>query len=1162
MNYTEEIYFGQGTGLDVDSDKKLIAKGDSDYILNMVPNGDGKQGTRTSIRGNRLIAAVDYGLSDGGQDYTVIGDCYDAKRNCQYIFVYGSAGSHSILKYTYSTDALSFFLQANDKIGLSSSYLITDACVIGDTLFFNPRSSSPRAINIAMMDNYNTYAEYVAGTSYVIGNTVRVKGKIFDVIANATGAEILADIKAGTEAKGRFSGEVAYHTSDLYFYNYAIQPTTAPQFVFGTDTTRETNNLAKNIFQFCYRYVYLDDSMSVPSPYSIAAVPVTSESYYGQGAIQTNNKLEVTVYYPADNFADFETLAYVEVFFRQSEDSGWGVWKMIDRIDWRLLISPTTEYTINFYNDKSFTVSDQAELARQYSALPKTARAQASLMNDRISYGGVTEGFDNVSPIVTLTPQFSKTSIYTSGTLEDTYTITEAEVTGGWRYTTEALTLPTDGYLILFTVLGVSYPYIVDTATTATVDELLADLALFVTQEIHGAYDATADTDTDQLYFDFREPTEVEMYLYSSATASFFKSTGFKTGATHKFCIFYYDDLLRRSDAMISDGLKVYLPFITEQTIAYADKGKIYKSSIAWAISHAPPIGTSYYRFGYAGNTTLTYFIQYIIGAVATSGDFQTINIKPLQEDLAVAYPHTNVEPYEFEDGDRVRFITPKIGGATLVAPYGTYYDAEIVEYDATVGAEKIKIRTVDTTPNVELNTGSIVEIYRPQKTDTITYYEYGDLYNVVEDGDGDLTHETTSGTFVIGDIYHITREFAFPAPLGDTIYPIEAKWASDYYPSEVWGQGKVGYTGNKGEVDLNIVRYSDPYLQDTDINGLNSFQFLNYESVNNKYGRITGMCEVGHTLRVYLETNSLSVPVGRTMTTNADGTETMLATDRILGTQRIDVDGYGTVFPESICRVGTAVYFFDSRKGCVVRDSMNGAIPINNKMDKFFKDKKVAIRSKGESLFTVQIGWDALKDLAIISFNDADNGDEDDILAFHEKSNRWVTYLIEDPVTISNTADMPEWLSKQGNVFLSYLWGNTYVHDTAADYCKFYGVQYGIESRVYSSDGNNVNKVYEAVAVHCNQQLTLDAVYVHTDETNEGYMLSRVPDSWWEKIEGVYHSPYLRNMVTNGVSAIKDLFNGDFLRGKVIENRFTKSSVTTELNLFKVNITTDESKI
>ena len=74
--------------------------------------------------------------------------------------------------------------------------------------------------------------------------------------------------------------------------------------------------------------------------------------------------------------------------------------------------------------------------------------------------------------------------------------------------------------------------------------------------------------------------------------------------------------------------------------------------------------------------------------------------------------------------------------------------------------------------------------------------------------------------------------------------------------------------------------------------------------------------------------------------------------------------------------------------------------------------------------------------------------------------------------------------------------------------------------------------------------------------------MLSRIPDSWWTKIEGVFKSPYLRNMLTNGVSAIKDLFNGDFLRGKVIENRFTKDSVTEELNIFSVNITTDKSSV
>ena len=158
--------------------------------------------------------------------------------------------------------------------------------------------------------------------------------------------------------------------------------------------------------------------------------------------------------------------------------------------------------------------------------------------------------------------------------------------------------------------------------------------------------------------------------------------------------------------------------------------------------------------------------------------------------------------------------------------------------------------------------------------------------------------------------------------------------------------------------------------------------------------------------------------------------------------------------------------------------------------------------------------------------------------------------------------ASFPSFLSKQGNALMSYMDGDTYVHDSEADYCYFYGAQYGIENRVYSNEGNNIIKLYEAINIHCNQQLDLDTIYVYSEETNDGYMQSLIPDEWWDKIEGVYMSPYLRNLLTNGSVATEDLFNGDFLRGYVIENRLSKDSVTTELNLFKVVIITDRSNV
>jgi hypothetical protein len=274
---------------------------------------------------------------------------------------------------------------------------------------------------------------------------------------------------------------------------------------------------------------------------------------------------------------------------------------------------------------------------------------------------------------------------------------------------------------------------------------------------------------------------------------------------------------------------------------------------------------------------------------------------------------------------------------------------------------------------------------------------------------------------------------------------------------------------------------------------------------------------------------------------------------------------------------VGAHVYFFDSRKGCFIRDSLNGAYPISGKfsyeggtadfkMETFFKEKSDAIKLRGESDFNILTGYDAEKKLLIVAFDDVHDGTHNDIICFHEPSNRWCTFLIKKEPDISYT-EMPEWWSKDSPSLFAYMDGAVYIHDVRADYCKFFGIQRGIENRVYSLEGNNQIKIYEAIGIHSNQQLDLDEIYVYTNETayptsGDKYMFSQIPDAWWERIEGVYRSPYLRDMYTHGASARKDLFNGDFLRGYVIENRFTKDSVTAELNIFKVEIVTNKSNI
>jgi hypothetical protein len=1181
---------GEAPTLEVDGIGSLnqLSAGLSTFTLSPVNNiADAYLGLSNSSACN--YAATFSLVSYTDQPTTIVGDCYDSQRNCQYIAACGSSGYHFIFKYSYSTGALTYIVNSNPYLGFDTDYLLFDMCVIGDWLFWNPRNSSPRALNVVWAENYQLYDQAINdATTYDPDDVVVVFGKVVTIgISQVAGTYLYDDVIAGEYMTCTWSGEYAYHTMDQYFYNYMCQPKYAPSCELGSDTNRNVNNIRKNVFQFCYRYIGQDGKISVTSPYSPAVIASSSENYFGEivstlsgSSIYVDNQITVSVRFPDDDYLSFANLAYIEVLFRTSEYSGWSNWKVADKIMWEDIVTEvessynaqTVSYV--FYNDKSYPVVDQSEVSRSYSALPSLAKAQESLMNNRIAYGGLTEGIDNVTPVGTLTATYNELALTSSGTLRTGYgaagsaTITETYSSPYYYYITAEITGQLATNVVAITISGVTNYYVVTVADAASASVFTSRLVDFVNDN-YFTVQASLYTATRLLIKAVTKKT-VTIAEYTAGATAFYKRTGFKTGATHRLCQFYYDSLMRRSGAMYSDNLKVYVPFITESNVSGAKK--IANYYIDWEINHAPPEDAVYWRWGYAGNTTMTYFFQTEAVYDSVDDSKTSFDITIWQETLKASYPHINIEPYEFQQGDRVRFIAE---GADTT-PFNIYYDDEIIDFDTTTN--KIYIRSFISPTTADDADKVLIEVYRPQKTEDVIFHEIGSLYDIYTDTDGqkyhrgqtqDQTHSVgATGSLVDGDIHHITRY-----TYGDTsMTAFESMSASDYYDSSVWSQGKIGIQDYIGKVEVNNIRWSDSYVQGTKINGLSSFQGLNYDTVTNKYGDIMGMVEVGHTLRVYCESNGISIPVGRTSFTDATGNDTVVVSDKILGAQRIDEDGYGTVYPESICKVGTRVYFFDTRKSCFIRDSLNGAYPISGKfsyeggsadfkMETFFKEKADAIKLRGESNFKIKTGYDSEKKLVVVMIDDVHDGGHNDIICFHEPSNRWVTFLIKKEPDISYT-EMPEWISKDSPSMFMYMDGGTWIHDNVADICKFFGIQRGIENRVYSHEGNNLIKLYEAISIHCNQQLDLDEIYVYNEETGQAYQLSLIPDAWWEKIEGVYRSAYLRDMLTNGVSARKDLFNGDFLRGYVIENRLTKDSVTTELNLFKVDISTDRSNV
>ena len=147
----------------------------------------------------------------------------------------------------------------------------------------------------------------------------------------------LVDANQGTEPK--YDGgerwqklcliEDAYYSQNIEnFYFEPVPPKHPPVVEYFSDLTRKINNLRQTLFQFCYRYVYMDWRKSTFSPASIVPVPqLEEETATGLASEQPslNNKLQITV-----NFGGEEVRA-IDVVGRSSADPS--KWYLIETIN-------------------------------------------------------------------------------------------------------------------------------------------------------------------------------------------------------------------------------------------------------------------------------------------------------------------------------------------------------------------------------------------------------------------------------------------------------------------------------------------------------------------------------------------------------------------------------------------------------------------------------------------------------------------------------------------------------------------------------------------------------------------------------------------------------------------------------------------------------------
>ncbi len=370
-------------------------------------------------------------------------------------------------------------------------------------------------------------------------------------------------------------------------------------------------------------------------------------------------------------------------------------------------------------------------------------------------------------------------------------------------------------------------------------------------------------------------------------------------------------------------------------------------------------------------------------------------------------------------------------------------------------------------------------------------------------------------------------------------------------YTKAAWsiGRPRIEYSEAK-QVDLySSAGFSDPYIQGSLINGLNSFSVENQYTLPIERGRIRSFRAIDNVLVAIHERETSTLYIGQGFI--KQGNDFILAkTTGVVGDDRKLLGGYGTINPESVCEAFDNLYWWDAYKGCIVRYSNAGLFPISSYgMESYFYAKSLLMFPYRNSLkITTEFHFQYNE--FIISFPAIQDVMEAETWAFNIKRNEWKTRYTYTPDRMVSV----------GNNFFILVNGELWHQEKGDGYNNFCGVQY---PRKFKFPFNPlVNKNKKILNIHINGDIaevleSEDAVVrVTTPNGQESY----IPAYEFVREEGSvgkWCAPMFRDINTIVPAGQLALRSGDeiiapYMEVEVINSMPTKSPCSDVNVVFK----------
>ena len=663
-------------------------------------------------------------------------------------------------------------------------------------------------------------------------------------------------------------------------------------------------------------------------------------------------------------------------------------------------------------------------------------------------------------------------------------------------------------------------------------------------------------------------------------------SVGLKRNGQYSFGLVYYDNAIRDNNVNTSEQLQLKIPFYTDELSAGNIVGQ-GKPIVEMEIDNLPPSWATHYQIVRTLNGNQGKYLQWTAKTVTYVDDNGAIvspatatQVKIDMEGVLCflsANPDSKIS-YAFEEGDRLVLIKTDTGNF-----YNQYLDFKIKGFKT--GASLI-LYIENLVGAGTITAGTLFEIYNPlKKTDINIYYEIGECFEIGNPGTPTAFHAGTSQNQVVsggvstqpakvtlttGDTWYRARTIPYSTGIINSACNQKKPWfiedasISDFFVSNDQSIGRIQiYNKDLGErYRPTAIRFSNVLVEETKLNGLNSFEGLNEKVLPLEYGLIQKLIMAKDILcSVHNNSEFVSMYMGKDVLLDNALQGLVAVSNKVIQQSYQYQGGLGTQNPESVCiDEENIVYGYDNSKGMVWSRVVNGLIPISEiKMRTYFRNKSEEINANGG---TFVYGWydNRFKQYGM-SFEG--NGIAPRIQPISGtlagQTFQRLTALTSD--TIAFNTSKKGWESRytfypeffggaRNNVLVSFRDGEVWRHNSNT-YNNFYGVQYTRRMKVAARQFPSDTKVFLYLSTESSHAWGTTPNGITTLEGQ----VSELSKTDMENIENVFRADLLKDLNTPNIA--NPLIEGDDLRSSILqlnmEDTETVYSTIYAVNLYSI---------